>query len=222
MINYSKAVIYKLYCKDNTVLEIYIGSSQDAEEREKGHKDVCNNENYEGYNRKVYIFIRANGGMDNWIFEVIERFPCENKIELVIREQYHYDLLKPALNTYKPYIPEEERKEEKRIYDAKYREDNKEEVAKYQEKYREDNKEDFALYNAKYYEEHKDENKKYYQENKKKFKEKHAKYKEENREKILKHSKQKHICICGGKYTSAGKLQHCNTNKHKSFIAKTV
>ena len=27
---------------------------------------------------------------DNWIFKVIEEFPCENEIQLRMREQYHY------------------------------------------------------------------------------------------------------------------------------------
>ena len=49
------------------------------------------------------------------MFEVIEEFPCENKIELVIRERYHFDLFKPVLNTNRPYITEEERKEERII-----------------------------------------------------------------------------------------------------------
>ena len=71
-------------------LSIYIGSTHDKIEREKNHKSDCNNENQEThYNLKVYIFIRDNGGWDNWIFEVIEEFPCENKIELVIQEQSH-------------------------------------------------------------------------------------------------------------------------------------
>ena len=139
MSDYSKAVIYKLYCKDITVLEFYIGSAHDKNQREEGHKKTCNNENSEKYNYKVYIFIRDNGGWDNWIFEVIEEFPCENKIELVEREQYHYDLLNPALNTYKPYIPEEERKEVRRIRSAKHYQDNIEEISKRHKKYKKDN-----------------------------------------------------------------------------------
>ena len=75
-------------------LSIYIGSTHDENKREQEHKSNWNNENYKGYNLKVYIFIRDNGGYDNWIFEVIEEFPCENKIELVIRERYHFDLFK--------------------------------------------------------------------------------------------------------------------------------
>jgi hypothetical protein len=132
MTGFSKAVIYRIYCKDITVLEIYIGSTHDEIHREQGHKSVCNNENAEDYNTPVYNFIRENGGWDNWIFKVIEKYPCENEEQLVKRERDYYDLLNPALNTYRPYITEEERKEEKRIYDVKYkanyREKNRDEI----------------------------------------------------------------------------------------------
>ena len=138
MTDYSKAVIYGIYCKDKNVLEIYIGSTHDEIERERHHKGYCNNDKY---NYKVYQFIRANGGYGNWNFEVLEQFPCENEEQLRIREQYYYDLLNPALNTKRPYIPEEERKEEKRIRSAKHREDNRDEIFKYRAKYKKDNRE---------------------------------------------------------------------------------
>ena len=141
MSDFSKSVIYKLYCKDITVLEFYIGSTHDEIERERLHKGNCNNENSVKYNYKVYKFIRENGDWENWKFEVIEEFPCENKIELVIQEQYYYDLLTPSLNTKKPYIPEEEREEEKRIRDAKYRKEKQEEIKIYRTKYKKDNRE---------------------------------------------------------------------------------
>ena len=141
MTDYSKAVIYGIYCKDITVLEFYIGSTYDEIERERLHKSTCNNENGEKYNYKVYNYIHDNGGWDNWIFEVIEEYPCENKIQMVTREQYHYDLLKPTLNSKRPYIPEEEREEECRIRSAKHREDNRDEIFKYRAKYKKDNRE---------------------------------------------------------------------------------
>ena len=140
---YSKAVIYGIYCKDITVLEIYIGSTHDKIERERDHKKDCNNENREThYNLKVYIFIRDNGGWDNWKFEVIEEFPCENDIELRIQEQYYYDLLNPLLNSQRPYVSEEERKEYNKNYDAKYKKDNKEYYKEIYAKYYIDNREE--------------------------------------------------------------------------------
>ena len=109
MTDYSKSVIYKLH--NDYMTEIYIGSTHDEIQREDNHKQRLNNENYHGYNYKVYQFIRENGGWDNWMFEVIEEYPCDNMTELVIREQYYYDLMKPELNMIRPYITEEERKE---------------------------------------------------------------------------------------------------------------
>ena len=193
MTDFSKAVIYNIYCKDKNVLEFYIGSTHDEIQREQGHKDNCNNEKRERhYNLKVYKFIRDNGGWDNWIFKVIQEFPCENKIQLVIQEQYHYDLLKPALNSQRSYISEEEIKEERKEYKAKYYQDNIEEI--------------------------KEKKAKHYQDNIEEIKEKKAKYYEDNRDEILKRNNQKHNCECGGKYTTGCKAQHLNTNKHKNFL----
>ena len=194
MSDYSDSVVYKLGCKDTTVLEIYIGSTHDKNEREQKHKTRCNNENYEYYNLKVYEFIRANGGYDNWKFEVIEIFPCENYIQLRIRERYHYDKLKPALNMIRPYVSEEELKEENKEYKAKYYQDNKEEILIYNAKRYQDNKEEILIYNAKRY--------------------------QDNKEEIHKRNNQKHNCECGGKYTTQNKVRHLDSNKHKKYIEK--
>ena len=207
MSDYLKGVIYKLHKDDMT--EIYIGSTADEKHREECHKSNCNNENSDGYNLKIYIFIRENGGMDNWKFEVIERFPCENDIQLRIREQYYYDLFKPELNTYRPLRTEEDLKEYHRIYNEKYYQDNIEEMKEKMKKYYQDNIEEIKLYNAKYYLDNIDELKDY-QEN----------YRKENRKELATKQKQKHDCDCGGKYTRQNILQHLDTNKHKKFIKK--
>jgi predicted metallo-beta-lactamase superfamily hydrolase len=78
--------------------------------------------------------------MDNWIFKVIEEYPCENKIQLR-QEQYHYDLLNPALNMIRPYISEQERKAYHNKRSAKHYKDNIEECKKRQANYYKDNKE---------------------------------------------------------------------------------
>ena len=201
MSDYSKAVIYKLYCKDITVLEIYIGSTHNEKKRKKTHKSACNNENSENYNLNVYEFMRENCGYDNWIFEVIENYPCENETQLRIRERYHYDLLNPALNTYRPYVSEEEKKE--------YYQDNIEELKEYQKKYHEN-------YYHDNIEEIKEQNKEYYENNREKFAKNGANYREQNREKF----NQKYNCKCGGKYTYGDKARHCKSKRHKTFIEK--
>ena len=201
MSDYSKAVIYSIYCKDKNVLEFYIGSTQNEKQREQDHKSDCNNENCERhYNLKVYKHIRENGGWDNWIFKVIEEFPCDNDLQLRIREQYHYDVLKPLLNTYRPYVSEEELKEERKIRNAKYYLDNIEELIEKSKKYREYNRDEIAIYKAKYY--------------------------LANIEEILKKNKQKnkqkHNCECGCKYTLQHKARHLDTKRHKKFILNRI
>ena len=145
MSEYSKSVIYRLDCNDKTVLEFYICSTYDKNKRKKDHKSNCNNENCEPYDYKVYKFIRENGGWDTWTFEVIQEFPCDNEEQLRIQEQYYYDLLKPTLNTNRPYVSEEEMKK----YKAKYYQDNREEFAKYYQDNREDIFKRRAIYREK-------------------------------------------------------------------------
>ena len=195
MSDYLNGVIYKLH-KDDIC---YIGSTKDKDKREENHKNACNNENHKDYNYKVYQHIRENGGMDTWTFKVIEKFPCENETQLRIREQYYYDLMKPLLNSQRPYVSEEELKKYHKNYSEKWYKDNIEVIAK---KYQ-DNREEIA---------------KKYQDNREEMKEKnaknYAKYYEKNQEKL----KHKHICECGGKYTHQNNLKHCKGKKHIAFF----
>ena len=133
MSDYSESIIYKLHNDD--LPEFYIGSTHDEIQRKIQHKSNCNNENDEKYNLNVYEFIRANGGYDNWKFEVLEHYHCDNDIQLRIRERYYYDLFNPELNMIRPYVSEEELKEYQTEYQTKYREENKEELKEYNAKY---------------------------------------------------------------------------------------
>ena len=71
---------------------------------------MCNNQTSKNYNLKVYQFIREHGGFDNWTFIQLEESPCKNKQELVARERYWFDLIKPTLNSQLPMITPEEKK----------------------------------------------------------------------------------------------------------------
>ena len=186
MSDYSKSVIYKYHRDD--LPEIYIGSTYDEIQRKIQHKSDCNNENSEGYNLKVYQFIRNNGGMNNWKFEVIEEFPCDNDLQLRIRERYHYDLMNPLLNSIRPYISEEEHREYHKNYKAKYREEHEEGIAKYNAKYYLEHTEEIVKLSAKYYLEHTEQ-----------IAKRKAKFYLENIEEIKTYNSQKHNCECGGK-----------------------
>jgi hypothetical protein len=128
---------YKIECKDETVTETYIGSTIDFKNRKKCHKTDCCNINSERYNLKVYKYIRANGGWQNFNMIEIQICEYESKIEAHIRENELMEEYNSHLNMIKAYISPEQKKEYFKKYGKIYREDNKETI----QKYRKDNKE---------------------------------------------------------------------------------
>ena len=109
-----KGIIYKLCC--DGVNEFYIGSSFSYQSRKWQHKSKCNNTNTKVYNRNIYQYIRANGGFDNWKFEILEENEFENKEALHIREQYYIGLLKPILNSRGAIFDKEQRRKNQKQY----------------------------------------------------------------------------------------------------------
>lgn len=104
MIDYVKTIIYKIYCKTETIKECYVGHTTNFKQRKIEHKYACCNQNSKSYNSKLYEFIRNNGGFDNWDFIEIEKFPCKSKEEAHMRENYWYFILKAGLNTIAPSL----------------------------------------------------------------------------------------------------------------------
>jgi hypothetical protein len=189
-----KGIVYKIYCKDSSITEFYVGSSCDLHQRKITHKSDCNNNNSPAYNYKVYKFIRENGGYDNWDFEILLQVEVDSKEELRLNYEAKYQLdLKPELNvkqegrTQKEYI--EDNREKIRETQKEYKKNNKEEISKKQKEYRENNKEKIKQIDKKYYEDHKEE--------------------------ILEKKRKKCDCDCGGNYTYSGKTMHERTKKHK-------
>lgn len=103
--DYSKCVIYKIVCRDANVKDIYIGHSTNIDYRRDKHEFSCSDINSKNYNKAMYIFMRENGGWDNWKISIIEVYPCNNLTEARIREQYWMDKLKPSLNKNRAYNP---------------------------------------------------------------------------------------------------------------------
>ena len=69
-----KSVIYKIQCKNSDIKEFYIGSTTDIDTRIKKHKNVYNNTQSKLYSKKLYNFIRNNGGWIEWEFIIIKEF----------------------------------------------------------------------------------------------------------------------------------------------------
>lgn len=128
--------VYKIFCKDSSITKIYIGSTKNIKDRIYRHKLNCNNKNnstYRIYHSYVYIFIRENGGIDNWEFEVLEN--CI-ETELKQKEQKWITNLKPELNCYAALKTLDEVKE----YKKQYRIEKKEYLKQYKKNYYEANK----------------------------------------------------------------------------------
>ena len=86
MLDYQNGKIYTIRYKNDSSL-IYVGSTCLPLWMRFGiHKSVCYNPNDKSYNHKFYAKIRETDDLCNWYMELYENFPCENKTQLVARE----------------------------------------------------------------------------------------------------------------------------------------
>ena len=91
--NYQNTVIYKINCKEESIVDFYIGHSTNFKLRTSLHKFYSKTNT-----NKLYEFIRANGGWDNFDIQVIENYPCISRGEAHKREREVIEELKPTLN----------------------------------------------------------------------------------------------------------------------------
>lgn len=124
-IDYSNTIIYKLCCKDISIIEIYIGHTTDMRKRKNKHKSNCNNEKNDKYNYYVYQFIRDNGGWDNWDMIEVERFEAIDGYDAKKKERYYIEELKATLNNKLPTQTQKEYREKNKEYKKEYRENNR-------------------------------------------------------------------------------------------------
>jgi len=102
-VDYSNTIIYKIYCKDESIDDVYVGHTTNFTKRKYQHKICCNKTNEQYFKLKIYKTIRDNGGWDNWDMIEIAKYNCNDATEARIKEQEHYELLKSTLNTRPPY-----------------------------------------------------------------------------------------------------------------------
>jgi len=165
MSEFLKTKIYKIVCKDTSISDFYIGSTfTSINVRFNEHKFSCN---LDTDTRKLYVFIRNNGGIDNWKIIKLEDYPCNTDVEQRLRERLYYELLEPSLNTERPYLFPSEKKRENieyqrnihsdpikyKIHLEKMREyycNNSEKIKQRVKLYRENNLEKRLEYNREY------------------------------------------------------------------------
>jgi len=138
----------------------YIGSSWDYDNRKIYHKRDCYNENSSKYYYEIYKYIRDNNiDWDDITIEDIYNKELDEKNNLLRRqtEQKYideFDSKNNGLNTINAYITEEERKEQIKEYNKKYKKNHKEQLKEYNKeynkKYKKNNKEQLKEYHKKY------------------------------------------------------------------------
>lgn len=98
-IDYSNTIIYKIYCNNPEIKDLYVGHTTNFVQRKHNHKQSCTNSKSPCYNLKLYQVIRSNGGWDNWKMEIVNFFKCTNGYEARVKEQEYFTLLCATLNS---------------------------------------------------------------------------------------------------------------------------
>lgn len=94
MLSYQNTLIYKIICKDEKILNTYVGLTINFEKRKRTHELNVNNLK----KGKLYDVVRENGGWNNWEMIIVEKCCCNNRKEAGIREKYWYETLNADLN----------------------------------------------------------------------------------------------------------------------------
>jgi hypothetical protein len=135
--------------------------------------------------------------------ELIEEVEVESKRELKILEQKWIYQTPNTVNMNRAYVTDEERAQDHRDCDSKYRKEHQEKIAEKQKKYYEANREKILEIRKEWYQKNADE-----------LKEKEKKYREKNADKI----NEIIICTCGSRYTRHHKARHLRTQKHQKYL----
>jgi len=131
--------IYKLFCKDENIKDCYIGSTKNIKIRINNHKQSCNNENINSHNQYKYIFIRENGGWENWCYDII--CECTSEDRYKIERWYVENTANTNLNKCIPNRGGKEYRELNKEHYKEYYESNKKMITKKNKEYRELHKE---------------------------------------------------------------------------------
>jgi len=127
MVNYENGKIYKITSKHHELP--YFGSTC-SELRKRLYDHKRNSKKKLDGNVTSYKLIE----LGDYKIELVEKFPCKNKNELLERESYYIKNF-DCINKNLPKITKEERKQ----YEKKYRDTHKEQQKRYIKKWTKDN-----------------------------------------------------------------------------------
>ena len=208
--------IYKLIKKGAVNNDmVYIGSTKDVKNRKMQHKYSCNKKKNKEYNKKVYKYIRENGGIDEWDMIVIDEIEvplekCEQRDKCEDEYIRRYDAINKLNDIYN------------RRSSRQYYKDNLEKIKEYKYKWRIENKELIKEQNKAYHIKNREKDKqtskiRYERDKEKRLEQSKLNY-EKNIEKIKERTKQKISCdICGSIIARGHKAAHQRTQKCINF-----
>ena len=101
-IDYSNTIFYKIYCRDPSINDLYIGHTTNFVQRKHAHKQACLNTKSSNYNCKLYDVIRRNKGWDNWKIEIIAFHECDDLMSAKKYEQKYFEEYNATLNSIEP------------------------------------------------------------------------------------------------------------------------
>ena len=127
--------IYNLYKINSN--DCYIGKTKNVKARMVLHKYYSKSSTY-----KLYEFMRANGGFENFEYEILETEISE--AQGVNKERYYYDLYKPSLNSNVPARGQNESQ-------LNYRTNNKVKLLEKTKLWQLEHKDKYKLYQKEYY-----------------------------------------------------------------------
>jgi hypothetical protein len=240
-IDYSKTVMYKLrHITDINDTEVYIGHTTNFSKRKAQHRINCNCITNDAYNTKKYQIIRSKGGWGEWEMQPIESYPCANKIEACIREEYWRNHYNAQLNALKAHTTEQERKEAlkefAKVYNPVYYQEHKEDehFIEVRRNYYEANKEHINKNKNIYYHNNKEvilaKQKEHYEVNKEEILAQSKTYRDKNKEKISQYDKERYIttkkahltekitCECGIISCRVSLTRHRKSKKHLDLM----
>jgi hypothetical protein len=94
---YMNTIIYKIFCKDENIKDVYVGMTTNFESRKFYHE-----RDSETKLLKLYQFIRNNGGWSNWDMTILSEYTCTNYIHASKLEWIWWKRLKASLNSVQP------------------------------------------------------------------------------------------------------------------------
>jgi hypothetical protein len=219
MPNYQDAKIYKIVNYEND--DVYVGSTCEPTlaRRLSGHV-----RDYKGYLNGKTNYVTSFKVIEtgNYDIQLIEEYPCNNKMELHAREGYWIKQMECVNRCVAGQTQIEWRRNNRESLAEKhkvYREANKVVIAEKAKAYRETNKAVFVEKNKDYYEKNKAvlaEKMKISYKNNREEKLAYAKeYREKNKDRIYANVE----CICGGLHTHKHTARHIRSKKHQTYIS---